>query len=372
MDSLTQATLGAAVGHLCWNKKIGNKALLLGAFGGTIPDLDILLYPVLDDVQRLYWHRGESHSIWFVIFGSMLTGWLLTKYFKRGELSFGAAFVGAVLIYATHILIDYFTVYGTQLLAPLSRNAFALGNFFIIDPLFTLPLLVGCFVAALSKVPLGRRANVAGLTLAGCYMFWSFTAQAIADRSFRAALANENIIITRQRTTAGPFTTFLWRHVAETDNGFLLAYYSIFDTPSKAIRFYYIPQRPELIEKISGTSTFAVVEWFSQGWWYAVEDGENSVKVVDLRFSEIPSTFGQTYHEWDWPFAWTFDLQTPHKNSLYSVLPELEAPLQTLAILTGRIRGGKDWYPTSTGISISATVTPEGALRHFAKEQQPL
>ncbi|TKB08863.1 hypothetical protein [Desulforhopalus sp. IMCC35007] len=113
------------------------------------------------------------------------------------------------------------------------------------------------------------------------------------------------------------------------------------------------------------------MEWFSQGWWYAVEDGENRVKVVDLRFTEIPSTFGQTYHEWDWPFAWTFDLQAPHKKSLDSVLPELVAPLQTLALLTGRIRGGDDWYPTSTGISIGAAVTPEGALGHFAKEQQP-
>ena len=62
-----QATLGAAVGHLCWHKKIGNKALLLGAMGGTIPDLDIILYPLLDDIQRLHWHRGESHSIWFVL-----------------------------------------------------------------------------------------------------------------------------------------------------------------------------------------------------------------------------------------------------------------------------------------------------------------
>ena len=368
MDSLTQATLGAAVGHLCWNKKLGNKALYLGAAGGTIPDLDILLYPFLDDIQRLYWHRGESHSIWFILLGSMLTGWLLNKYFKEENLPFSSAVFGALLIYATHILIDYFTVYGTQLLAPLSRTGFALGNFFIIDPLFTLPLLLGCGVAAISKSSLGARANVAGLTLATCYMLWSFSAQAIADHTFRSALSKENTNITRQRTTAGSFTTFLWRHLAETEDGFLLAYWSIFDSPTKAIQFYHIPRRAELIEKISDSRTFSVVEWFSQGWWFAVKEGDNAVKVVDLRFNEIPSAYGQSHQEWNWPFAWGFDLQRAQENSLQSVLPDLAAPLHTLGLLADRIRGGQNWYPASTGITISVITTPKSIDTPYAKE----
>ena len=43
MDSLTQIVLGAAVGEALLGKKLGNKALLLGAIAGTIPDLDVLL-----------------------------------------------------------------------------------------------------------------------------------------------------------------------------------------------------------------------------------------------------------------------------------------------------------------------------------------
>jgi len=38
MDSLTQIVLGAACGEIALGKKIGNKALLFGAIGGTIPD----------------------------------------------------------------------------------------------------------------------------------------------------------------------------------------------------------------------------------------------------------------------------------------------------------------------------------------------
>ncbi|MBM9514831.1 metal-dependent hydrolase [Desulfogranum marinum] len=365
MDSLTQAALGAAVGHLFWNKKLGNKALYLGAVGGTIPDLDIILYPLLDDVQRLYWHRGESHSIWFVLLGSMLTGWLLCKYFHRERLSLPSAVLGTLLIYATHILIDYFTVYGTQLLAPLSRTGFALGNFFILDPLFTLPLLLGCAIAAVAKSSLGVKANVAGLTLAACYMMWSFSIQAIADHTFRSALAKENVDITRQRTTAGPFTTFLWRHVAETKDGFLLAYWSIFDKPTPTIQFYHIPRQADLIKKITDSRTFTVVEWFSQGWWFAVDEGDNLIRVVDLRFNEIPSMHGQSHQKWDWPFAWKFDLQAPQEKSLFSILPDVDAPLHTLQLLTTRIRGGKNWYSTSGNIGT-------GAITYAERLQEPL
>ena len=39
MDSITQIVLGAACGEIALGKKIGNKAILFGAIGGTIPDL---------------------------------------------------------------------------------------------------------------------------------------------------------------------------------------------------------------------------------------------------------------------------------------------------------------------------------------------
>ena len=102
MDSITQASLGAAVGHLCWNKEIGAKALVAGALIGTIPDLDILAYPVLDQVQRLYWHRGESHSIFFVLLGGLATGLLVQRYCFGKRLNLQKAFLGALFIYATH------------------------------------------------------------------------------------------------------------------------------------------------------------------------------------------------------------------------------------------------------------------------------
>jgi inner membrane protein len=63
MDSLTQITLGAAVGEVVLGKKVGNKAILWGAVAGTIPDLDVAFGVFMEPVQRLVFHRGFSHSI---------------------------------------------------------------------------------------------------------------------------------------------------------------------------------------------------------------------------------------------------------------------------------------------------------------------
>ena len=51
MDSLTQIVLGASVAEASLGKKIGNKAIVLGAFAGTIPDLDIISRFFVDDLD---------------------------------------------------------------------------------------------------------------------------------------------------------------------------------------------------------------------------------------------------------------------------------------------------------------------------------
>lgn len=70
MDSITQAALGAAVGEAVLGKKLGNRALLWGVFFGTLPDLDILFSPFLDQVRQLSFHRGASHSLLIMICAS--------------------------------------------------------------------------------------------------------------------------------------------------------------------------------------------------------------------------------------------------------------------------------------------------------------
>lgn len=84
MDSLTQMTLGAAVGEVVLGKKAGNRAMLVGAIAGTIPDLDILAYFVTDEMSALAFHRGLTHSIFFAVVAPFLFGWLTARFYERG------------------------------------------------------------------------------------------------------------------------------------------------------------------------------------------------------------------------------------------------------------------------------------------------
>lgn len=344
MDSLTQATLGAAVGHLCWQKSFGRKAVIAGAVLGTLPDLDVLLYPLLDEVQRLYWHRGESHSIWFILLGSLAIGWFLSQRYKSKQLDILQATMGVFLILSTHVLIDVFTVYGTQLLAPVSRTGFALNNMFIIDPLFTVPLLFGVIGSfCIQQQVFAKRVNQTGLLLAFIYAAWSLSAQNIAHQKFNKALAKQEYNVSRQITSAGAFTTFLWRHIAQTPDGFLISYWSLFDDDSREIQFQFIPQNRSIVEDIRSTRSFEAIDWFSKGWWFAVESGPATARVVDLRFTEIPSAANQPYTEWQWPFSWSFQTEREKEHKLNAIVPHLHDPLVTLQLLGGRIQGKASW-----------------------------
>ncbi|BHH85999.1 metal-dependent hydrolase [Desulforhopalus sp. 52FAK] len=345
MDSITQAALGAAVGHACLQDKLGKKALIAGAMLGTLPDLDIVIYPFIDEVQRLYWHRGESHSVWFLLLGSIGIGWLLSRRYREKNIEILQSTTAVFLVLSTHVLIDLFTVYGTQLLAPISRKGFALNNMFIVDPLFTLPLLFGIMGAYfVKKQVIAERINMVGLLLAALYAVWSFSGQSIADQKFRTAL-NEfhNVKVSRQITSAGPFTTLLWRHIAETPDGFLLGYWSWFDDSSQKIHFQYIPKNAAIVEEIQSTRTFEAVDWFSKGWWFVAKSNDTTAKIVDLRFTEIPAAKDQPYTEWQWPFAWTFNITARQETRLKPVRPAVFEPLKTLRLLGQRVQGKDGW-----------------------------
>src|SRR5690606_32585178 len=81
------------------------------------------------------------------------------------------------LILLTHTGIDAMTVYGTQLGLPFTNTPFAVGSMFIIDPLYTLPLLAGVLWFLLSRRVQGYRANVVGFVFSSAYVAWIFAAQ---------------------------------------------------------------------------------------------------------------------------------------------------------------------------------------------------
>lgn len=84
MDSLTQIVLGAACGEAVAGRKLGNRAMLWGAIGGTIPDLDVFAGFFTDEITATAFHRGFMHSFLFAGLTPWIFAWLARRFYERG------------------------------------------------------------------------------------------------------------------------------------------------------------------------------------------------------------------------------------------------------------------------------------------------
>ena len=87
MDSLTQIVLGAACGEIALGNKIGNKALLFGAIGGTIPDLDVFVGQLFysNSIDIMVFHRGFMHSLFFPFLAYFILGFFVFRLYNTGK-----------------------------------------------------------------------------------------------------------------------------------------------------------------------------------------------------------------------------------------------------------------------------------------------
>lgn len=272
MDSLTQIALGAAVGTAVLGRKAGPRAALWGAACGTLPDLDVLV-PYGDPVRDFTFHRAESHSLFWLTVASPGLAWLIAR-LERGS---GAAFrewlALAWLALVTHPLLDAFTVYGTQLLLPFSDFPVGLGSVFVIDPLYTVPLLVGVAAAwrLRARDPMrANRWNFAGLAISTLYMAWTVAAQSHVEGLVHRSLGATPLADGRVLVTPTPFNSLLWRVVIMDDDGYHEAYHSLLDDDA-ALALTHYPSERGLLESLRNDWSVRRLAWFSKGFYSVAE-----------------------------------------------------------------------------------------------------
>lgn len=289
MDSLTQATLGAACGELVLGKRLGNWAVLWGALVGTLPDLDIIASPFLDHAGDLWWHRGPSHSILVTVIVSIALGATLSKLWKKKKISPALAIGFVFLVWSTHVLIDCFTSYGTSVLWPFAPDRIAFNNMAIIDPLFTLPMLVAViwvlFLRNKSNLQKRRKINAWGLGIAATYTLLSFGLKWAASNSFERDLATRNVHYDRRMESPTLFNILLWRSVVDRGDEYWVGYHSVLESPSKPVHWTIYPKQKEALRGLEEMRETKTVQWFSDGWWIA-RPHVKGAWIADLRFGE--------------------------------------------------------------------------------------
>ena len=353
MDSLSQIVLGAAVGEAVLGRRIGNRAMIWGAVAGTIPDMDVLGKYFLSELDNLAFHRGISHSLLFCLVGSLVFGWVTDRLYRSRHhawLAIGTKAAAAVVVgfvvnfltqifapgawwpvavygaliafwlwkhgqsryfegnweapdadvkgwvllffwgFLTHILLDCFTTYGTQVFAPFSNERVAWGTVSVVDPLYTMPFLLCLLVAARFVRHDSRRQlwNRLGLAWSCLYLALTVVNHSRVQHTVEAALQDQGRSFEQFLITPTIFNNFLWNVVVDAGDEFLLAQHSILD--EIPVAFYSASKGYDLLHNMDADETIGVLQWFSAGYLNAVRRNDGSLQLNDLRFGTFSGT----------------------------------------------------------------------------------
>lgn len=279
MDSLTHVVMGASMQGALLGRAQGRKALLYGAVLATLPDLDVLI-PYPDPVSLMTYHRGVTHSIFVLTALAAVLAWLIRKRWPAAPYSAARLFLTMWLVLIAHPVMDAFTTYGTQIFWPLPVHPVSLSSIYIIDPVFTLPLLAA-FFACLIRGEGARWIRSGALVFCAVYLVFTLAAKMVAERRVQSAMTRQEIPVVALFSAPMPLNSLLWRVIVRTRDG---DYYetitSLFDrSPPEQSRQ---PLNLPLAHILSNMPLHARLSWFTNGWLRYDVMGRDLV-VTDLR-----------------------------------------------------------------------------------------
>jgi inner membrane protein len=291
MDPLTQGTIGAVLPQALSKKNLGIVALL-GFLSGMAPDLDIFIRSSTDPLLSLEYHRQFTHSLVFIPFGGLICALFLFVVFKKiSPFNFKKTWLYCTLGYGTHGLIDACTSYGTLLFWPFSDMRIAWNNISIIDPLFTLPLILLIALATIKKKNVYSKI---ALGWAVIYLMIGMYLHNVAIKVGKEIAEQRGHTITRIKAKPSFGNLILWKTIYETDNQFYVdATNLLFNKiiPGESIKKLNQEEDfPWLKEESQQYKDVERFKWFSND--FLAVNPQNKNQIIDIRYSGIPNEIG--------------------------------------------------------------------------------
>lgn len=289
MDTITQGALGAAAAQSVLSRRAPRGAGLIGAVGGMAADLDIFIYSFNDPTVSWTFHRHFTHSLIFIPVGGIIVAlpFLLMKRFKDRKRD---VILAAIIGYATHGLLDAFTSYGTQLLWPFTNLRVAWDWMAIVDPVYTIPLLIGALWTARTRDPRVVRAALLLTSLYICFGGWQHHRAVEAQKDLAAMRGHR---IEHSRVLPAPGWLVFWRSLY-VSNGRL--YVDGVATPwfnsalaleggaAKAATLDDMPANAR--SNAESRRRFEVLNWFADGLVSPIAtEGGSQIVYGDMRFT---------------------------------------------------------------------------------------
>ncbi len=293
MDLLTQGVLGAAIGQVGFQKKLGKQAIFFGFLIGLLPDADILIVCMSSNLMaRELIHRGITHSLFFAFFMAIPLGFFL-HYINRWctpqrEEShnierFKIYSLLCFWVLITHPLLDLFTTYGTQLLSPFLSHRFALSAIPIIDPVYTVPLIISIVVGLCFP----RKSFIISsslLFLTTCYLFLGLVQHNSAIAVARKFCSENNINSTRIEAFPLEPTIFAQRLWVQTKDKVYITEYSTWMKKNKPWISYPTTDVPTYLADREEIKVFL---WFTDDIFISIPKTSYGSCLLDSRFGSL-------------------------------------------------------------------------------------
>jgi inner membrane protein len=311
MDSITHIALGAAVGEIVIGKKIGKRALIIGAIANSFPDIDFIASLWLSPADNLMAHRGMTHSLLFITLISLLFYWMAIRWDKQCNVSHQRWFLFFLLQLGLHLFMDAFNAYGVGWFIPFNDMRISFHSIFVVDPFYSVLLILVLLLLFLAPLTYKHRTRIAaiGLITSTIYLGYALINKYVVNKESKELLAKQNITYHRFFTTPTPLNTWLWFVVAEADSGYHIGYRSVFDETND-LPLTFIPKNEHLLDGLESDHDLEQLKKFSQGY-FTVDHYSDTLVFNDLRFGQITG-----WHNPSAPFVFHYYLNHPDENLL--------------------------------------------------------
>ena len=288
MDPVSQAAFGAGFSQSLATRHKQLSALLVGAVAGMAPDLDILIRSEEDPLLFLEFHRQFTHALIFIPVGALLCA-LVLQPLVRKQLAFSQTCLFALAGYASHGLLDACTSYGTQLWWPFSNERVAWSVVSIVDPLFTLPMLILLILAVRRQ---NRRLAMAALVYAVLFLAFGIVQHHRAETALQHLAAERGHQPQRIHVKPSFANRHVWKLMYEYDGRYYVdAAKLLLDTriiPGESIRKLNVlrdyPWLPAASQQAKDIERF---RWFSDNY-LAVDPADDNI-IIDMRYAFLPN-----------------------------------------------------------------------------------
>jgi inner membrane protein len=293
MDPLTQGVVGVTAAQLVSERKHKVAAAAIGFFSGMAADLDVLISSSEDPLLFLEFHRHFTHSLVFIPIGALLCTLafrlVFRSWFKRNNLSFKTTYLFSIAGYATHALLDVCTTYGTQLFWPFTDMRVTWNTVSVIDPLFTVPLMILVFTAVYK-----RSSKLAWIGT--CYAFLYLGLGGLQNK--RAESVAQELALSRGHTPLNlgvkpsMANLIVWKSVYEYQGRYYVDAIRVFANTkvyqgTSVAKLDLGTHFSWLVASSQQAKDVERFRWFSNQ--YLGLDPSNSNRIIDIRYSMIPN-----------------------------------------------------------------------------------